>query len=297
MIRPPRLSTFPLHKPFEKQATTTSMSEVGHRLVVNAFSDNAQVIGTATIIAGHLLLTARHVLDAIVSSTPCVPGHNQINNTLHAFQLLPGPEYLVWDVIEAWPCPVSDIALLHLGSNPYRSHPEKAFQWRQPRLNAFAPEIGETVAAFGYRKMTVGVSINSRGGRHIELNDEPMISVGKVKDIYELRRDNVFLPFPCYQVSARFDGGMSGGPVYDETGLLCGLVCSNVHGSHKHGEPISYVTSLWPMFRQIISADRGDNYPRGVDYQVIELARGNQISVPELNRLEQWLIERGENVP
>ena len=36
------------------------------------------------------------------------------------------------------------------------------------------------------------------------------------------------LPFPCYHVGARFDAGMSGGPVFDEYGSLCGLVCASL---------------------------------------------------------------------
>jgi hypothetical protein len=98
----------------------------------------------------------------------------------------------------------------------------------------------------------------------MELNDEPMASVGIVREIFDSRRDLYGMPWPCYQVSARFDAGMSGGPVYDETGSLCGLVCSNIDGSHIDGEPVSYVTTLWPLFRLIISQDRGAHFPRGV---------------------------------
>ena len=97
--------------------------------------------------------------------------------------------------------------------------------------------------------------------------------------MFATHRDQVQLPFPCYQVSTRFDAGMSGGPVFDETGALCGLVRSNVAGSHIDAEPISYVTTLWPMFHTTISGDRGDAYPRGVTYPVFELARDNIIAV------------------
>lgn len=156
-----------------------------------------------------------------------------------------------------------------------------------PIVNPFAPLVGERIAAFGYKDAVVKPSRNSNGGNHLEVNDDPMTSVGLVREIFEWRRDGL-LNFPCYQVSSRFARGMSGGPVFDETGSLCGLVCSNIEGSHLDGEPVSYVTTLWPIFRLIVSGDRGDRFPRGVRYPAIELARGGQIRVTDLPRLERW---------
>lgn len=285
----PRRSTFPIHKPFEKQEPTTSLSEVALRVVVNFYSDTPQVIGTATVLCGNLLLTARHVLFAALDKAPDLHAERtKINKALSAVQLLPGPEYIIWDVVDAVADPATDLALLRLAKNPGRSHPEKSQEWRALRVNCFAPEIGERVAAFGYRKSVVRISKNNDGGNHIELNDEPIMSVRVVREIFEWRRDSAMLSFPCYEVSARFDNGMSGGPVFDETGSICGVVCAHLEGSHLDGNPVSYVTTLWPLFRMMIETDRGDNYPRGVRYPVIELARGGQIGVTDLPRLEQW---------
>jgi len=283
----PRLSTFPLDKPFERQEPTTSLSEMALRLVVNFYTEDAYVIGTATVICGNLLVTAKHVLLAAVDQFDVENPCRMIDKPIAAVQVLPGPEYNVWDVVEGILDPVSDIALLRLGTNPGRSNPNNLHVWRQPRVNPFAPDVGDRVAAFGYRKSLVRVTRNADGGSHTELNDEPMISVGVVGQIHEMQRDRL-LPFPCYQVSARFDAGMSGGPVYDETGCMCGLVCSGFEGAHLDGEPVSYVTTLWPLFRLIVNGDRGDDYPRGVHYPAIELARGGQITVPDLFRLEHW---------
>jgi hypothetical protein len=155
----------------------------------------------------------------------------------------------------------------------------------------FAPEIGERVAAFGYRRSSIQVSKNAAGGNHIDLNDEPMTSVGVVREVYEWKRDSAVLPFPCYYVGARFDAGMSGGPVFDETGALCGIVCTNLDASHLVGEPVSYVSTLWPFFRLMLSADRGNNFPRGLRYPAIDLARGGQIKVTDIPRLERWFAD------
>lgn len=288
-MRPPRISNFPLHKPFEKQDATTPLSEIAMRLVVNFYSGEPCVIGTGTVITGNLLVSAKHVFDVFWKRRSAleIPSA-EFDESLVALQILPGAEYVIWDVVGGWAHPMSDLMFLRLGSNPGRSHPEKPYVWRGLRVNPFSPEIGESIAAFGYRRSEVIVSKNSAGGNHIELNDEPMMSVGVVREIHPMQRDTFILPFPCYQVSARFDSGMSGGPVFDETGCLCGLVSSSIEGADLEGEPISYVTILWPLFSLIISADRGDHYPRGISYPAIELARDGQISVAEIDRLNMW---------
>ena len=81
---------------------------------------------------------------------------------------------------------------------------------------------------------------------------------------------------------------MSGGPVFDEYGSLCGLVCANVDGSHQTGEPVSYVTALWPLFTLMLDGDRGDQYPRGIRYPAIELARDGQIHIAERSNFLDW---------
>ena len=259
------------------------------RLVVGFYSDAPQVIGTAAVVCGHLLVTAKHVLSDLCNiERPPSEQSVAIDKHLVAVQLLAGPEYLIWDVTNAIVDPASDIALLRLTSNPAKSHNDGKHQWRQPKINPFAPDVGERVAAFGYRLGQARTSKNTDGGHHIDLDDEPIASVGIVREIYEWQRDSVMLPFPCYQVSARFDAGMSGGPVFDEYGSCCGIVCTSFDGSHHDDEPVSSVTMLWPLFRLNIDADRGDNYPRGIRYPVIELARGGQIMVSDLPRLENW---------
>ena len=291
----PRLSKFPIDKPFELLDTEAPTSELALRLVVDFYSDTPVVVGTATIVCRHLLLTAAHVIKAEAllrdSNPPDASSPEAVTRLAHslsAVQVLPGPEYVVWEVISAIAHKTSDIALLHVSGNPKRSHPENPLHRSAPIVNPFAPSVGERIAAFGYRKGQVRASTNDAGGPHIEMNDEFMSSVGVVREIYKGGRDRAMLPFPCYRVSARFDAGMSGGPVYDEYGALCGLVCANLEGSHRVGEPISYVTMLWPLFTLYLDGDRGDDYPRGIRYPAIELARDGQIHIAERSAFLDW---------
>ena len=292
---PSRLSTFPVDKPFERLDPAAPTAEVVLRLVVDFNSDAPLVVGSATILSGHLLVTARHVLESIpglhdsrsVDSTSPT-ADTSVGRGLAAVQVLPGPEYVIWDVVSAIAHPLSDLALLRTSSNPWRSDPDREPRWRAPRVNPFAPQVGERVAAFGYRRGRAHASKDSVGTLHIVVDAEFMSSVGVVREIHDWRRDQVKLSFPCYQVSARFDAGMSGGPVFDEYGSLCGLVCTGVDGAHEEGEPISYVTTLWPLFTLIIDCDRGDDHPRSVQYPAIELARDGQIHVADRAKLMDW---------
>lgn len=49
---------------------------------------------------------------------------------------------------------------------------------------------------------------------------------------------------------------------------------------------LSYAATLWPMLRPIISADRGDSHPRGVEYPVIDLALDELINAVGLEELD-----------
>lgn len=282
------LSNFPEDKPFEKLTPDTPLSEIALRIVVNFYSDSPYIIGTATVLCGNLLVTAKHVLEDVYKPMLKTAEHVDEENHLMAIQLLPGPEYVLWSIVEAIACPIEDILLLRTAKTPATSNPTLAIRWKQPKVNPFSPPVGNRVAAFGYRLGKAEASKNADGGHHVNLNDEPIMSVGVVEEVHDWKRDNYLLPFPCYRVSARFDGGMSGGPVFEETGALCGIVCNGMAGAHDDGTPISYVSMLWPLFRLVLDWNRGDKYPQGTQYPAIELALGGQIVVTDLSRLEKW---------
>jgi Trypsin-like peptidase domain len=149
-----------------------------------------------------------------------------------------------------------------------------------------APPPGQKVVAFGYRESKINVTEGNDGTHHIELNDRPTTSIGTVRQVYPSGRDTVMLPFPCFEIEARFDPGMSGGMVIDEAGRLCGLICASTQHKDPNAPPISYVASLWPMLKTVISGDRGDRYPRGVSYPAIDLALDGIIGVADLHELD-----------
>jgi hypothetical protein len=101
----PRLSTFPLHKPFERQAPTTPLSQVALRLVANFYSAEPYVVGTATVLCGNLLVTAKHVFSDILEAKYLLsqePNALSVSVQKHivAIQIIPTPEpeYIIWDI-------------------------------------------------------------------------------------------------------------------------------------------------------------------------------------------------------
>jgi hypothetical protein len=273
---------------FRDERPDSPISELALRVIVELPNWQLFVVGTATLIAGHLAITARHVLEYVLRTYGAGvkdDAKREIDGyELKLYQVLPGPVYRLWRVATAWPCS-TDIALLHLALDG-TSLPQEKIAWKQPHLRVLAPQAGQRVVAFGYRESKITVTEGEDGEHHIELNDRPTTSIGVVRQVYPSRRDSVMLPFPCFEIEARFDPGMSGGMVIDETGALCGLICASLQHGDPNAPPISYVASLWPMLKTVISADRGDRYPRGVMYPVIDLAIDRLIAVNDLHELD-----------
>ena len=195
------------------------ISELALRVIVELPGWQFHIAGTALLVAGHLALTARHVLDAVLQrfGTAC---------ELVLWQVLPGPAYRAWNVMQAWRCPASDIALLQLASSAKEYGECGNIDWKTFGLRANAPIPGSKVYAFGYREGQITCKEDAEGVHHIELNDKCTTSIGVVGQVFAERRDSSMLNFPCFEVRAQFSPGMSGGCVVDETGKVCGLICA-----------------------------------------------------------------------
>ena len=272
---------------------TDPMQEIALRVVVELPGWNFHVIGTATLIAGHLAVTAKHVLEAVIrnfGAKQVTKGIEVDDYSLRLYQVLPGPVYRIWNVYQAWTCP-SDIAILHLGLEG-SSEPGARVEWRVSSLRVMPPPSGQKVIAIGYRESKVEVAEGADGTHHINFTDVVTISIGEVGEIFPERRDSSMLTFPCFEVYARFAPGMSGGLVVDEDGALCGLVCAGTDLADAKALPLSYAATLWPMLRTMISADRGDSHQRGVEYPVIDLALDKLINTVGLEELDPKFFPR-----
>lgn len=278
----PRLTTDPT---FVRQAPDSPIGEVAVKLVVQFPSGETHVIGTATIITGFLAVTARHNLIDVVERFGAQQDTNALEVTdyaLRLIQVLSGPRYAIWEVRSAWTSGETDLALLHLALQG-QSAPVWAIESRSLMTRALPPAVGEVVAAFGYHSSVTKTTRNPDGSYHLDLNDEGATTTGVVEEILPNGQPSGRFNFPCYRVAARFDAGMSGGPVFDEPGRLCGII-SGTYGMPE-GRPLSYVTTLWPMLRMRISADRS-GFPKNTTYPVIDLASAGLLHVADLAELD-----------
>ena len=115
----------------------------------------------------------------------------------------------------------------------------------------------------------------------VEWRDSPTTTTGEITEIYPEKRDSSMLPFPCYRTNARFEHGMSGGPVFNDRGHLCGLICA---GSETETDYYSYVSTLWPSMATPVSFPRA-GFASGETYPVLDLARQGFIKAEGWERI------------
>ena len=245
--------------------------------------------GTATIIGYRLAITAKHVIDdywnafewkKIVEPPLGTPSDKTTSYTVIAVNNVPKiDEIALWYVTKVWCSNFTDIALLYFqpGSPAALQH-----DWKFPVLNVLPPKEGSLVTGFGYQSSQIEIE-EMDGGIGIDWNNVPTVTTGRVVEVHKQRRDTGMLNFPCFRVNARFDGGMSGGPVFNEAGELCGVICSG-YPPIEDQEHVSYAASLCPLMGTMLSYD-----PAGkrtdTSYLTAELATQGRITTRNLEKL------------
>jgi hypothetical protein len=206
--------------------------------------------GSCFIAWGHMAITAKHVVDELLR---CDPGIAQGAPSKYEYWIIQvkwdgnGHDYVVWTIDSIAMSPHSDIAIIWLrGLNDVAAAYK---EWKAVPVTFDPPQIGATVRAFGLHNVRFdGSRVNADGKfGHVEVNCDRSISSGIVRRHYWEGRDKGMYNFPCIEVDARFDHGMSGGLVIDEQSHVCGIVCGSLPALSAGEDHISYVAMLWPM--------------------------------------------------
>jgi hypothetical protein len=207
---------------------------------------------TAVVIAPHVALTAKHVILDYAERYGFPVETNAQNagtNALSALMTMAdGRTGAMLNVTRVSLCPQSDLALLRLGSPPA---PSPFTEWRVPILTLFPPCFGDRVLACGYHDAQADLQTR-------KLRRSFSSARGEVLDIFLERRDRVMAPFPCFVANCRADGGMSGGPVFDDAGRLCGVVVANMPPDEPGGEHVTTVATLLPLVAMPVDLGRAD---------------------------------------
>lgn len=201
-------------------------------------------LGSSVLIGPNLLLTAKHVVKAPWTrwkqntnpewdNSILVRGSDAALNffvaefdfRIFAFQPLHEAQTVaVWLVHQMWITPFTDLAVLHI--KPFGSVAEQV-SWNPsafPKLNVHGPNHGEEVAAFGYPKIEWTVSqdaVKDSIGFNVDI--AAAWTYGHVLSNTPTYRGSPD-GFPCFETNMQNHNQMSGGPVFQHTQELCGII-------------------------------------------------------------------------
>lgn len=107
-------------------------------------------------------------------------------------------------------------------------------------LNVATPQRGTHVVAYGFTKTRL--EQNPSDSLAYTLTHSFRRVEGTITAVHFPMRDQAGMPFPCFEVDADFEPGMSGGPVFNDRGQVCGVI------SRGGGFSVSWASVLWPAF-------------------------------------------------
>jgi hypothetical protein len=233
-----------------------------------------RVPGSGVFIAPYLGLTAKHVVSDVWQMLPSRPVEGVPQPV--GVKLTQTPTFIpgafaeadmpVWDVREAIHCPYSDLALLDV--LPANSAAERlaAAKWQVSmfKLQLLPPLPEARIRAFGF---SAEESAFDELVRRLDVKGQVSLSEGRVTEVFDEWRaeprppapaiiasstnsqDEQFTDFPCFETTAPFEPGMSGGPVF-QNDSLCGVVSTGWkldEEEESRDAARSRATSLWPL--------------------------------------------------
>jgi hypothetical protein len=246
--------------------------------VVHYRDKKVRCLGTCFSISGRgLIVTARHVVEEVTkihASAPsdefcgvlCIcPEPTPERPTNSAGGVLP--------ILDVWTNPFLDIALM-LVELPVHNETKEFLPMGMMSLSPGIPNTGLPCIGLGY------TSIDWEAGTV----DMPKISQsynatrGTLEEIHFPRRDQR-LDFPCFLTDARYDLGMSGGPIISAMGHgACGVICSGTEMADPAIPRISYGSLIGPALAMSLKMTSG-----GVakEFFLWDLVRGGAVFCDE----------------
>ena len=262
-------------------------------------AESAKAGGVATFINGSLAVTCRHTLDDFLGS---VGDPASVNEQVTQFgkitysdagHSLTGiqhteTEAALWSIRRVFKSDYSDLALLLVAPANDGAHRLKDANAGVVTVRLALPAIGEKVFAYGFAHS----NILDTSRKRLSIKVDSYTSEGIVEAVHPAGRDKL-MPFPCFQTNCRFDSGMSGGPIFNSRGELCGVIGSG-YDVEEGAMPIGYGVAIWPILSMTINA----NVPREPQdqlYTVYDLANRKEkfLHVADLDAIERFPLENG----
>src|ERR1700682_4444223 len=236
----------------------TSMSSVIVPVVVIG-PTYFQYVGTAFNIAPDgLFVTASHVVDDALKFQVQNPGSNIAviwvgSGVGHddVRDLLGGPMYV--SAITKTHERQADLALLRAGV----LKDGKPFPLPIVPLSTHLPIPGELISGAGYPTPSVESDTSTSAERIITVEHGLHVATGEIVEVFAERRDVVMLPAAGFQTEAVFESSMSGGPVFNQDGYVCGVIRFSLRPDESYPRYTSYASLALSLFPMWISNDQG----------------------------------------
>ncbi|OBB44943.1 hypothetical protein A5752_03060 [Mycobacterium sp. 852002-51961_SCH5331710] len=192
-------------------------------------------VGTAFLIAPDgVAVTARHVIDEALVRVDQTPGAEVAVLWVGSGSDVDDVQDLLGGFVRVYQRAVdgnrSDLALLRIST---LSRQGEFYPLPTLALSSRLPPRGNTICALGYTKFEVESDTTTQSERLVTIAQDLHSSTGRITEVYPDGRDATMLPTACFETSAQFDAGMSGGPVFGEDGTVCGVVASGM--AHDDG--------------------------------------------------------------
>ena len=188
--------------------------------------------GSAVIVGPGIALCATHVIQSRLASlsagTEAITCFGITSNGLQ-----------IWKVTKITVVPNSDLSILGLA---LASALESEGTLYKSVITTRLPKIGEQVTIFGFRSSEYIFPRSTEPGAMFKANI--LVCTGKIVERYPSGRDRIMLPWPALEIACPSWGGMSGGPVFDNTGKVVGLLSSSFSTDDNLGP--SYASLLFP---------------------------------------------------
>jgi len=209
------------------------------------------VFGTGFFIAPGLVITAKHVMEDYWKRYhyglpfPKRKVEKETNFNVRGLQFYDnGTRRGLWYSEVMWVSDFTDVAFLF-----FKPENEDAKDYRCEiiyELTMYAPKHREKVVSFGYPDTEVNL-IQRTPALKFDCRPRFTRSIGEVLNVHERYFKRGYVEFPSIETNARFDHGMSGGPVFNIAGQICGVVSA--------GSGPTYVALLWPAMLTRLDID------------------------------------------
>jgi len=280
---------------FEVTPTLTNehsgIGEVAIPILAISDAGTSVASGTAAVVGPWLAITAWHVVADFIERFGAVYGKSGIEPGFQLITMLTLAKnhgVMPLRVGKIWASPRVDIAFLELLPASENTIDHK---WKYAPLDLIPPKIGDCVSAFGYARSTIEEIVVD--GPIPRWQTSPCTSVGEVVEVHAAQRDSVQLRFPCFRTTMRLEGGMSGGPLFNDEGLICGIACSSFDMEDASEEHISYASLIWPTMGIFLEVDFGD-LPEDSRCLAYQLAKIGRLSVRGLEYVSIITDAQGE---